>query len=33
MSPEITMHLVRHAESLWNVEGRYQGHADSGLTQ
>ncbi|MEO7235115.1 MAG: histidine phosphatase family protein [Lapillicoccus sp.] len=33
MSPEITMHLVRHAESHWNVEGRYQGHADSGLTR
>jgi probable phosphoglycerate mutase len=27
------MHLVRHAESLWNVEGRYQGQADSGLTE
>jgi broad specificity phosphatase PhoE len=27
------MHLVRHAESLWNVQGRYQGHADSGLTE
>ena len=32
MSNPITMHLVRHGESLWNVEGRYQGHADSGLT-
>ena len=32
MSAAITMHLVRHGESLWNVEGRYQGHADSGLT-
>ena len=32
MSTAVTMHLVRHAESLWNVEGRYQGHADSGLT-
>jgi probable phosphoglycerate mutase len=27
------MHLVRHGESLWNVQGRYQGHADSGLTE
>ncbi|MFL6065888.1 MAG: histidine phosphatase family protein, partial [Friedmanniella sp.] len=33
MSTDITMHLVRHAESRWNVEGRYQGHADSGLTE
>jgi broad specificity phosphatase PhoE len=33
VSTAITMHLVRHAESLWNVEGRYQGHADSGLTE
>jgi glucosyl-3-phosphoglycerate phosphatase len=33
VSTAITMHLVRHAESRWNVEGRYQGHADSGLTQ
>src|SRR5690625_5105807 len=24
--------LVRHGESLWNVEDRHQGHADSGLT-
>ncbi len=32
MSSVITMHLVRHGESQWNVEGRYQGHADSGLT-
>lgn len=29
----ITLHLVRHGESLWNVEGRYQGQADSGLTE
>jgi len=33
MSTPITMHLVRHGESRWNVEGRYQGHADSGLTE
>ena len=33
MSTAITMHLVRHAESLWNVESRYQGQADSGLTE
>jgi glucosyl-3-phosphoglycerate phosphatase len=32
MSAAITMHLVRHGESRWNAEGRYQGHADSGLT-
>lgn len=28
----ITVHLVRHGESLWNAEGRYQGQEDSGLT-
>jgi broad specificity phosphatase PhoE len=33
VSTAVTMHLVRHAESRWNVEGRYQGHADSGLTE
>ena len=33
MSNAITMHLVRHGESRWNVEGRYQGQADSGLTE
>ena len=33
MTGRITLHLVRHGESLWNVEGRYQGHADSGLTE
>ncbi|MGV2985149.1 histidine phosphatase family protein [Microbacterium sp. AGC85] len=32
MSRTITLHLVRHGESLWNVEGRYQGQQDSGLT-
>jgi broad specificity phosphatase PhoE len=29
----VILHLVRHAESLWNVQGRYQGQADSGLTE
>lgn len=32
MSGSITVHLVRHGESMWNVEGRYQGQEDSGLT-
>lgn len=32
MSGTVTVHLVRHAESRWNVERRYQGQADSGLT-
>lgn len=32
MSRTITVHLVRHGESLWNAEGRYQGQQDSGLT-
>jgi len=26
------LHLVRHAESVWNLERRYQGHGDSDLT-
>jgi probable phosphoglycerate mutase len=25
--------IVRHGETAWNLEGRYQGHADSGLTE
>ncbi|MFT4030768.1 MAG: histidine phosphatase family protein [Protaetiibacter sp.] len=33
MSDTVTLHLVRHGESLWNVEGRYQGDADSGLSE
>lgn len=32
MSGTVTLHLVRHGESLWNVQGRYQGQEDSGLT-
>lgn len=32
MTGSITIHLVRHGESLWNAEGRYQGQEDSGLT-
>lgn len=32
MTSSITLHLVRHGESLWNAEGRYQGQEDSGLT-
>lgn len=32
MTGTITIHLVRHGESLWNAEGRYQGQEDSGLT-
>lgn len=32
MSGAITLHLVRHGESVWNAEGRYQGVADSGLS-
>lgn len=33
MSAAITVHLVRHGESVWNLEGRYQGQSDSGLTE
>lgn len=32
MTGAVTIHLVRHAESRWNAERRYQGQADSGLT-
>jgi probable phosphoglycerate mutase len=31
-SGQVRLVLVRHGESLWNVEERYQGQADSGLT-
>lgn len=33
MTAGTTLHLVRHAESRWNVELRYQGQQDSGLTE
>jgi broad specificity phosphatase PhoE len=33
VSATITVHLVRHGESVWNLEGRYQGQSDSGLTE
>jgi glucosyl-3-phosphoglycerate phosphatase len=32
MSGPVRLVLVRHGESVWNVEERYQGQADSGLT-
>lgn len=32
MTGSVTIHLVRHGESLWNAERRYQGQQDSGLT-
>lgn len=32
MSGSVTVHLVRHGESVWNAEGRYQGQEDSGLS-
>jgi glucosyl-3-phosphoglycerate phosphatase len=32
MSGRVRLVLVRHGESVWNVEERYQGQADSGLT-
>ncbi|GAB3805153.1 histidine phosphatase family protein [Micromonospora zhanjiangensis] len=32
MTGRVRLVLVRHGESLWNVEERYQGQADSGLT-
>jgi probable phosphoglycerate mutase len=33
MTGTVTIHLVRHAESRSNVERRYQGQTDSGLTR
>ncbi len=30
---ETTLVLVRHGETVWNIEGRYQGHLDSPLTE
>jgi probable phosphoglycerate mutase len=32
VSGRVRLVLVRHGESVWNVEERYQGQADSGLT-
>jgi glucosyl-3-phosphoglycerate phosphatase len=32
MTDRVRLVLVRHGESVWNVEERYQGQADSGLT-
>ncbi len=32
MSGRVRLVLVRHGESVWNVEERYQGQSDSGLT-
>ncbi|MFS2242458.1 histidine phosphatase family protein [Microbacterium sp. OR16] len=33
MSALIRVHLVRHGEAVFNVEHKYQGQADSGLTE
>jgi len=30
---QTTLYLARHGETLWNVEGRLQGHLDSPLTE
>ena len=30
---ETTVVFVRHGETVWNAEGRYQGHLDSPLTE
>jgi broad specificity phosphatase PhoE len=31
--PATKMVVIRHGETLWNLDGRYQGHADSPLTK
>ena len=31
--PRTEVMLVRHSESVWNLEGRFQGHRDSPLTE
>ncbi len=28
-----TLYIVRHGETVWNIEGRFQGHMDSPLTE
>ncbi|HWH52006.1 MAG TPA: histidine phosphatase family protein [Gemmatimonadaceae bacterium] len=33
MTDHTTVYLVRHPETLWNAEGRCQGHADSDFTE
>jgi probable phosphoglycerate mutase len=32
IQPKTTLLIVRHGETVWNVEDRYQGHGDSPLT-
>jgi len=32
MRNETELILIRHGETMWNIEGRWQGHADSSLT-
>jgi probable phosphoglycerate mutase len=31
--PELTLLVIRHGETVWNIEQRYQGHGDSPLTE
>ncbi len=33
MASKTTIYLVRHGETEWNLSGRWQGHADSPLTE
>ena len=33
MSQPTTIYLVRHGQTLWNIEKRFQGHSDSPLTE
>jgi broad specificity phosphatase PhoE len=31
--PKITLLVIRHGETVWNSEQRFQGHGDSPLTE
>lgn len=33
MTEPTTIHLIRHAETIWNAEGRCQGHGDAPFTE
>ena len=33
IQPKTTLLVIRHGETVWNEEKRYQGHGDSPLTE